>query len=144
MHSYPRRRNVAAQVAEELKPVTYATPPNMEERRKKDSSSAVGFTSATASSQTKRTGSRTQSCLAYARVLRMFHPQVFERINNICAATDRRGTEVSPSENVSEWHRFESHHMGSFGPDRLLIIIMNSCTASYLQGALSALQIHYK
>ena len=31
---YPRRRNVAAHVAEELKTVTYATPP-MEERRKK-------------------------------------------------------------------------------------------------------------
>ena len=31
---HPRRRNVAAQVAEELKTVTYATPP-MEERRKK-------------------------------------------------------------------------------------------------------------
>ena len=26
MHVYPRRRNVAAQVAEELKTVTYATP----------------------------------------------------------------------------------------------------------------------
>ena len=34
MHLYPRRRNVSAQVAEELKPVTYATPP-MEEHRKK-------------------------------------------------------------------------------------------------------------
>ena len=34
MHLYPRRRNVAAQVAEELKTVTYAIPP-MEERRKK-------------------------------------------------------------------------------------------------------------
>ena len=33
-HLYPRRQNVAAQVAEELKTVTYATPP-MEERRKK-------------------------------------------------------------------------------------------------------------
>ena len=32
---HPRRRNVAAQVAEELKTVTYATPP-MEERRKKE------------------------------------------------------------------------------------------------------------
>ena len=32
---HPRRRNVAAQVAEELKTVTYATPP-MEKRRKKD------------------------------------------------------------------------------------------------------------
>ena len=30
---YPRRRNVAAQVAEELKTVTYAKPPPMEERR---------------------------------------------------------------------------------------------------------------
>ena len=35
MPLYPRRRNVAAQVAVELKPVTYATHP-MEERRKKD------------------------------------------------------------------------------------------------------------
>ena len=34
MHLYPRRSNVAAEVAEELKTVTYATPP-MEERRKK-------------------------------------------------------------------------------------------------------------
>ena len=34
MHLYPRRRNVAAKVAEELKTVTYATPP-MEECRKK-------------------------------------------------------------------------------------------------------------
>ena len=34
MHLYPRRWNVAAQVAEELKMVTYATP-LMEERRKK-------------------------------------------------------------------------------------------------------------
>ena len=32
MHLYPQRRNVAAQVAEELKTVIYATPP-MEERR---------------------------------------------------------------------------------------------------------------
>ena len=32
IHLYPRRRNVAAQVADELKIVTYATPP-MEERR---------------------------------------------------------------------------------------------------------------
>ena len=31
---YPRRRDVAAHVAEELKPVTYTTPP-IEERRKK-------------------------------------------------------------------------------------------------------------
>ena len=35
MHLYPQRRNVAAQVAEELKTVTYAAPP-MEERRKKE------------------------------------------------------------------------------------------------------------
>ena len=34
MHLYPRRQNVAAQVAEELITVTYATP--MEERRKKE------------------------------------------------------------------------------------------------------------
>ena len=34
MHLYPQRRDVAAQVAEELNTVTYATPP-MEERRKK-------------------------------------------------------------------------------------------------------------
>ena len=34
MRLCPRRRNVAAQVAEELKTVIYATPP-MEERRKK-------------------------------------------------------------------------------------------------------------
>ena len=34
LHLYPRRRNVAAQVAEELKTVTYTIPP-MEERRKK-------------------------------------------------------------------------------------------------------------
>ena len=33
--SHPRRRNVAAQVAEEFKTVTYATPPR-EERRKKE------------------------------------------------------------------------------------------------------------
>ena len=33
MQLYPRRRNVAAQVVEELKMVTYATPP-MEEHRK--------------------------------------------------------------------------------------------------------------
>ena len=33
MHLYPRRGNVAAQVAEEFKTVTYATP--MEERRKR-------------------------------------------------------------------------------------------------------------
>ena len=33
--AYPRRRNVAAQVAEELKTITYATP-HMEERRKKE------------------------------------------------------------------------------------------------------------
>ena len=37
MRLYPRRRNVAAQVAEEFKrnPITYATPP-MEERREKE------------------------------------------------------------------------------------------------------------
>ena len=35
MPLYPRRRNVAAQVAVELKPVTCATHP-MEERRKKE------------------------------------------------------------------------------------------------------------
>ena len=35
MHLYPRRRNVAAQVANDLKTVTYATPP-MEGRRKKE------------------------------------------------------------------------------------------------------------
>ena len=35
MHLYPRRWNVAAQAAEELITVTYATPP-MEERRKKE------------------------------------------------------------------------------------------------------------
>ena len=35
MHLYPQRWNVAAQVAEELKMVTYATPP-MEESRKKE------------------------------------------------------------------------------------------------------------
>ena len=34
MHLYPGRQNVAAQVAEELKPITYATLP-MEERRKR-------------------------------------------------------------------------------------------------------------
>ena len=34
MHLYPRRWNVAAQVVEELKAVTYATPP-MEEHRMK-------------------------------------------------------------------------------------------------------------
>ena len=34
-HLYPGRRNVAAQVADELKTVTYATPP-MEERTKKE------------------------------------------------------------------------------------------------------------
>ena len=34
MHLYHRRRNVAAQMAEELKTVTYVTPP-MEESRKK-------------------------------------------------------------------------------------------------------------
>ena len=39
MHLYPRRWNVAAQVAEELKMVTYATPP-MEERRKKGKNTA--------------------------------------------------------------------------------------------------------
>ena len=37
MHLYHRRQNVAAQVVEELKTVTYATPP-MQERRKKISS----------------------------------------------------------------------------------------------------------
>ena len=36
MHLYPRRWNVTAQVMEELKTVTYTTPP-MEERRKKGS-----------------------------------------------------------------------------------------------------------
>ena len=35
MYLYPRRRKVAAQVAEELKTATYATPPT-EERRKKE------------------------------------------------------------------------------------------------------------
>ena len=35
MHLYPRRWNVAAHVAEELKMVTCATPPPMEERRGK-------------------------------------------------------------------------------------------------------------
>ena len=35
MHLYLRRRNVAAQMAEEYKTVTYATPP-MEERRRKN------------------------------------------------------------------------------------------------------------
>ena len=46
MHVYPRRRNVVAQVSEELKTVTYATPP-MEERRgggtKNDLNSTVFF-----------------------------------------------------------------------------------------------------
>ena len=37
MRLYPRRRNVAAQMAEKLKTVTYDTPP-MEERRKKTKS----------------------------------------------------------------------------------------------------------
>ena len=37
MQLYPRRWNVAAQVVKELKTVTYATPRNpMEERRKKE------------------------------------------------------------------------------------------------------------
>ena len=35
MHLYPRRWNVAAQVAEELKTVTCATPPVGERRKKK-------------------------------------------------------------------------------------------------------------
>ena len=35
MHLYPQSRNVAAQMAEEFTTVTYATPPHMEERRKK-------------------------------------------------------------------------------------------------------------
>ena len=34
MHLYPRRRNVVAQMAEELKTVTYATPPTKERRKK--------------------------------------------------------------------------------------------------------------
>ena len=40
MHLYPRRRNVATQVAGELKTVTYATP-RMEERRKKKKESSA-------------------------------------------------------------------------------------------------------
>ena len=36
MHLYPRRRNVAAQEAEELKTVTYATPSYGGERTKKE------------------------------------------------------------------------------------------------------------
>ena len=39
---YPRRRNVAAQVAEELKMVRYAIPP-MEERSKKNSCHRVNY-----------------------------------------------------------------------------------------------------
>ena len=42
MHLYPRRRNVAAEVAEELKTVTYATPQApMEERRKKEKNHSI-------------------------------------------------------------------------------------------------------
>ena len=40
MYLYPRRRNVATQVAKELKTVTYTAPP-MEERRKTDIRQAV-------------------------------------------------------------------------------------------------------
>ena len=39
MHLYPQRRKVAAQVAEELKTVTYGTP-LMEERREKKETEA--------------------------------------------------------------------------------------------------------
>ena len=41
MHLYPRRRNVAGQVADEIKTITYATPP-MEAHRKTNSLSCAG------------------------------------------------------------------------------------------------------
>ena len=43
MHLHPQRRNVTAQMAEELKTATYATPP-MEERRRKGEKSAGKWT----------------------------------------------------------------------------------------------------
>ena len=56
MHLYPRRRNVAAQVADELKAVTYATPP-MEERRK----TTTTGTKITTTTKTKHNKTRTKT-----------------------------------------------------------------------------------